>query len=66
MHGSGTHLIRGAFVSSVAVFSNTAQGWGVLENAATRLGLEALLPYLSKAVKYSKLAVSPILSVSLI
>lgn len=30
----------------------------MLENAATLLGLEALLPYLSKAVKYSKLAVN--------
>lgn len=34
------------------------RGWGVLENAATCLELEALLPYLSKAVKYPKSAVS--------
>lgn len=30
----------------------------MLENAATCLELEALLPYLSKAMKYSTLAVS--------
>lgn len=65
MYGSGTLLVRGAFVSSVTAFSKSRGGWGVLENAATCLELEAILPYLSKAVKYLKLAVA-ILSVSLI